>query len=92
MKGDNFLGDLGSVTVKANLWNVGETEPTEKSYHWMVKLLKPDPKKGVPNMCRMLGAFEREMLVYRDILPALNEVIYSTFTRLCHTKVMSVVF
>jgi hypothetical protein len=74
LKGDNFLGDLGSVQVHAKLWNKGNAEPTEKSYHWMVKLLKPDPKEGVPNMGRMIGAFEREMRVYRDIIPALHEV------------------
>ena len=66
------MGDLGSVKVRAKVWN--ETE-TEKCYHWMVKLLKPDPKEGVPNMSRMIGAFDREMRVYRDILPELNKVM-----------------
>ena len=70
-KGDNFLGDLASVKVWATIWRDG---PVEKSYHWMVKLMKPDPKEGVPNLCRMIGAFDREMRVYKDILPALNEV------------------
>jgi hypothetical protein len=65
------LGDLGSVRVLARVWN--EDEPEEKSYHWMVKLLKPDPKEGVPNLSRIIGAFDREMRVYRDILPALNQ-------------------
>jgi hypothetical protein len=82
LKGDNFLGDLGSVLVKAKLFKkdpkVDENGQNfeEKSYHWMVKLLKPDPKEGIPNISRMLGAFDREMRVYRDILPELNEVRY----------------
>ena len=65
------MGDLASVKVWATIWRDG---PVEKSYHWMVKLMKPDPKEGVPNLCRMIGAFDREMRVYKDILPALNEV------------------
>ena len=76
LKGDNFLGDLGSVELSAKVWSHGQSQPEEKSYHWMVKMLKPDPRKGVPNMGRMIGAFDREMRIYRDVLPALKEVIF----------------
>ena len=39
-KGDNYMGDLASVEVRAQ---VGEEI---KTFSWMVKLLKPDPSTG----------------------------------------------
>ena len=39
-KGDNYMGDLASVEVKVQIGD------EIKTFHWMVKLLKPDPTTG----------------------------------------------
>lgn len=68
-KGDNYLGDLASVKLTAQVNKNGVTQ--SKSYWWMVKMLKPDPPNNGMNMGRILGAFDGEARLYRDLIPAL---------------------
>ena len=56
-KGENFIGDLASVEVEA------EVNGEPKVYHWIVKMLKPDAKGF--NLGRLLGLFECEVAVYK---------------------------
>ena len=57
LKGENFIGDLASVEIEA------EVKGRHETYHWMVKMLKPD-NRGF-NLGRLLGLFEGEVAVYK---------------------------
>ena len=56
-KGQGFLGDIAEVSV--------ETESGSK-HRWMIKLLKP-VSKGLPDLARSIGAFDREANYYDKI-------------------------
>jgi hypothetical protein len=46
-----------SVKVRASV------EGAEESFHWMVKLLKPDPPSG-RDIARLMKVFDREISIY----------------------------
>ena len=59
------------MEVKAK---VLEPSEEEKSFHWMIKLLKPDPASGGKNLGRLMNVFDREVHLYEKLLPALNKI------------------
>ena len=62
------LLNKASVEVKASV------EDEVKTFHWMVKLLKPDPPHGGMHMGRIMKVFEREAKMYNEVMPELSKI------------------
>ena len=63
-KGENFMGDLASVELMANIDN------EEKKFHWIIKMMKPS--SGGFDLTKILGIFEAEANCYKVSVDNIN--------------------